>query len=282
MRYTVRLLSCLALALALLAGGSHAVHAGESGAKHRGKHVSLSLLSDVQALVPEASFRIGVHLRMGMGWHAYWKEPGDAGMAPSFEWTLPPGFEVESVSWPVPAWHKDEDTWTMVYEPDVLIVFHVRAPKAIAAVTDLSVRVDWVVCHDVDGCVPGDARLTLRLPKAAGAAAEPSAQVAVFDQHRKSAPRPMPATWSLSSDRRFLRLAGEGLWTEPGAVFEFYPQDFESFDRSASLFHERDEGGVTLRLPFTHMGERYPDTFRGVLTIRAGGKTSAYVAGWSR
>lgn len=280
MRYTVRLLSCLALAL--LAGGSHAVHAGESGAKHRGKHVSLSLLSDVQALVPEASFRVGVHLRLGMGWHAYWKEPGDAGMAPSFEWSLPPGFEVESESWPVPAWHKAEDTWTMVYEPDVLIVFHVRAPKTIAAVTDLSVRVDWVVCHDVDGCVPGDARLTLRLPKAAGTAAEPSAQVAAFDRQQKTVPGPMPTSWALSSDRRLLRLSGEGAWSDAEAVFEFYPQDFESFDRSARLLHERSEDGVTIRLPFVRASAGHPDTFRGVLTIRAGGKTSAYAVGWRR
>jgi thiol:disulfide interchange protein DsbD len=217
---------------------------------------------------------------MKQGWRTYWKEPGDSGLAPTFEWSLPPGFEVDEVSWPLPTWHKAEDVWTMIYEPEVLIVFRMRAPKTPPSVAELSVRVDWLVCHDEMGCFTGDAVLSLRIPRSTGEVAEASVDAAAFDLQRETAPRAMPTTWSLSPDRRLLRLGGEGPWTDPRAAFDFFPEAFDAFDRDASLGPERSGGVLALRLPFLQTADPYPDAFHGVLRIRTEDRTYGYAIGW--
>ena len=41
-------------------------------------------------------------MRTKPGWHGYWRNPGDAGLPMSVEWTLPPGWSVGPMRYPVP------------------------------------------------------------------------------------------------------------------------------------------------------------------------------------
>lgn len=62
--------------------------------------VRSGLVSDYQ---PGAgTFTIGVHLPIRSGWHVYRKYPGDAGLATSVRWSVPEGFSVSELVWPVP------------------------------------------------------------------------------------------------------------------------------------------------------------------------------------
>ena len=52
---------------------------------------TVSLVSDTDAVAPGTPFRVGLHFRLAPGWHTYWRNPGDAGVAPDFALVLPPG-----------------------------------------------------------------------------------------------------------------------------------------------------------------------------------------------
>src|SRR5262249_49322754 len=43
----------------------------------------------------------GVLLALRPGWHVYWLNPGDAGLPTSVRWTMPDGFTVGALRWPV-------------------------------------------------------------------------------------------------------------------------------------------------------------------------------------
>lgn len=49
--------------------------------------------------------------RMDPGWHLYWKNPGDSGLAPEVVWELPEGWEAGPLEHPVPVWVAEDLTW---------------------------------------------------------------------------------------------------------------------------------------------------------------------------
>ena len=63
------------------------------------------LVADVAAAKPGTTFTAGVVLSMAPGWHTYWKNPGESGLATSIEWILPAGVRAGEISWPIPENH---------------------------------------------------------------------------------------------------------------------------------------------------------------------------------
>ena len=74
-----------------------------AGARVATAHSSVELLSDRGSVAPGERFHLAVRHRLAPGWHTYWVNPGDSGMAPEFRWKLPDGMEVGPPLWPVPS-----------------------------------------------------------------------------------------------------------------------------------------------------------------------------------
>jgi len=64
--------------------------------------VTATLLADVDSVKAGKTFNLGVLLKIKPGWHVYWKNPGDSGMATKVNWKLPQGFEAGELRFPVP------------------------------------------------------------------------------------------------------------------------------------------------------------------------------------
>src|SRR4051794_25705450 len=62
----------------------------------------ISLLFSHSAVRPGETITAALRLDSEPGWHIYWRNPGDAGIATSIEWTLPPGITVGQIQWPAP------------------------------------------------------------------------------------------------------------------------------------------------------------------------------------
>ncbi|NBT64243.1 MAG: hypothetical protein EBT32_01965 [Betaproteobacteria bacterium] len=54
-----------------------------------------------KAAVP-ARVWLGLRLEHQPGWHTYWINPGDSGLASRIEWTLPSGWTAPQAYWPMP------------------------------------------------------------------------------------------------------------------------------------------------------------------------------------
>ncbi len=147
----------------------------------------------------ETELAILMHTRPG--WHGYWLNPGDAGLPMSIEWTLPTGWSVGPLRYPVPVKLLVSGIVNHVYEKDYAVLLRLRAPAGITGTHRIDAKMRWLACTD-EVCVPESGTVSLSVPT--GGSAAPDAR---FNAWRQALPRPLatPATFALTKDR--LRLA---------------------------------------------------------------------------
>src|SRR5208337_5555331 len=76
---------------------------------------TVSLVTDTDAGSPGTPFRVGLRFRLAPGWHTYWRNPGDAGVAPEFSLVLPPGMQSGPIEWPTPSRVAEGPVMTYAY-----------------------------------------------------------------------------------------------------------------------------------------------------------------------
>lgn len=100
--------------------------------------------------------KLVVTINHDKGWHTYWKNPGDAGIASVFKFTGPDKkpITLKAYEWPTPEKHIEAgDILTIGYEGKVHFFFD-DAPGAIDA------QVGFLICKDI--CIPGEAKISLK------------------------------------------------------------------------------------------------------------------------
>lgn len=110
----------------------------------------------------------GVEIELDPGFKTYWRNPGEAGLPPSFDWSKSANVGAVEVLWPAPARSEDAGGVSYGYHDRVLFPLRVR-PQDPAKPVSLAVKIDYGVCKDI--CIPAQAELTLKLPTTASAAA---------------------------------------------------------------------------------------------------------------
>ena len=167
-------LACLALAAGWL--GSARPAAAVASPWTTNPQSQVRLISGDLVAPRQGELRLGIHFRLAPGWHAYWKNSGDAGFAPVVTWKDAPGLAPPELLWPAP--HRFELTGGLEafgYSDEV--VYPVRAeittiatiattpaggPAGRRASLRLGANVDYLVC-EVD-CVPYRYDLVLDQP----------------------------------------------------------------------------------------------------------------------
>lgn len=161
------------------------------GAPLSAEPVELALKSEMSSLSEGSSFWVALDLTMEEGWHAYWKNPGDAGMAPQIEWTLPDGFVVERVEWPYPALFTVGPMEAYGYSDKAILLAKITVPKN-SPFTKGSLKVDlrWVVCND-ETCLPGSSEASLPLLLTDKISEANPAEKSYFETARSKIPTPL-------------------------------------------------------------------------------------------
>lgn len=104
-----------------------------------------------------------VQIEPKQGWKTYWRNPGDAGMAPELDFSGSSNLEVKSVSYPVPEIARDEAGRFIGYHgPVSLIVEFVKPDDRAPAEIELKALVG--ICDKI--CLPFIAEFSLALDPA--------------------------------------------------------------------------------------------------------------------
>jgi thiol:disulfide interchange protein DsbD len=136
---------------------------------------------------PGQPFDVALHLHSDPGWHTYWINPGDAGLATTITWTLPPGFTAGPIQWPTPEKHNMGPLITHGYEGDVYLLTTITPPKSdLPQHFDVKAKASWLVCQEE--CIPGKAELTLPLDSGLLNLRLPVDNKDFFDQARERLP----------------------------------------------------------------------------------------------
>lgn len=91
---------------------------------------------------------LGLHVRLGPGWHTYWRSAGDAGAPPEFDWSRSQNVAAATVEWPAPHRFVDAGIDTFGYADEVVFPVKLRLqdPHAPAHV---SLKLALFVCGTI-------------------------------------------------------------------------------------------------------------------------------------
>jgi len=210
------------------------------------KLVEANLVADTSAIVPGKPFRLGLHLKITPGWHVYWQNPGDSGIATQAGWDLPDGFSAGTLQWPLPrriAEPGDIDVYA--YKNETLLIAEITPPEIFGAESvKLRARPSWLVCEQI--CIPGSTELELVLPVAQTATPAHADLFAKFAAELpRTSPPPFGVHWTRTATGWNLSLAG----IEAAGQADFYPYANEKAPVGHMAPVQIAGGGADLAVP---------------------------------
>ncbi len=125
------------------------------------------LVADVAEIRPGKTFDIALRLELDPHWHAYWKNPGDTGLAPSVDWEAPDGLTFSDLMFVAPERIiTPPDFVSYGYEGEVFFISEVTVSEDFDLGQSITIKADasWLACEKM--CIPGRAKLALELPVA--------------------------------------------------------------------------------------------------------------------
>lgn len=230
------------------------------------RHVATQLIAETDSPAAGSTVSLAIHMTPEPGWHGYWKNPGDSGMEPMVEWTLPSGAVAGPFEYPVPGRLIVGGLMNYVYEAPYALLLKLKVPDGLAAGTPLPIRgkLDHLVCTK-EICVPETAELALDLT--VGAPGAPPVRRAAFDGFRQALPRPLGTEarfeWSDGKFRLAIPLPASIAGDEP----YFFPLTDGALAYAAEQSVSRN--GDTLIVE-TQAGGGQPSSIEGVLSLGDG------------
>ncbi len=251
----LRLFHCLLALMALLATPALAQLPAP-----RTNAIQPELVAETR-VVPGGEVELAIVMHTQAGWHGYWLNPGDAGLPMSVEWTLPKGWSVGELRYPVPHRLLVGDLVNYVYKSDYAILVRLSVPAGAALPADISAKMRWLACTD-EVCVPEKGEVSLTLPTAAAPRADPR-----FNEWRRALPQPLaaPALYAASAQRIEISIPlPASVSLDKPYVF---PADDGPVDYAADQSFRRD--GDTLIASLARRGD-VPPTLSGILALGDG------------
>ncbi len=134
------------------------------------------------------SVTVGFHVELEHDWHLYWTNPGDAGLAPAVNWTLPDGFTAGPLRHPVPRKTVEDGLVSYTHPSEVLLLCEIvpgpnhrpEEPWEAAAVFE------WMACHE--SCVTGETAVGFAFPPSPEEAARGKA---IYEKFASRFPKPL-------------------------------------------------------------------------------------------
>jgi DsbC/DsbD-like thiol-disulfide interchange protein len=125
----------------------------------------------------------GIAIQLQPGWHTYWRNPGDSGVPPRFDFSKSENIEAVTILWPAPIRFDDgAGGISLGYQKQVVLPLRIVAKSADKPVT-LRADISYAVCEKI--CIPVEASAELAFTSVAST--EDSALSAALDTVPKPA-----------------------------------------------------------------------------------------------
>jgi thiol:disulfide interchange protein/DsbC/DsbD-like thiol-disulfide interchange protein len=248
----------------------------------RAAHTQVQLVLSANPARPGDTIWVGVDLKMDAGWHTYWKNPGDSGIATTIKWDLPPGVTAGEIQWPLPEKLPPAEVTTYGYENEVMLLVPLTLATNLApGPLVLKADVAWLECKEQ--CVPGKASVEATLN--IGGETKTSADAAMIDSWKSNLPKVLNGSdWNIqawwegpaNADMRSLMIAGDfqgPLFGQLPKKFDFFPDANDNFEIQAAI--ENASGTKALfcfRKPVKKFSGDWPKEISGVLVLEGDGK----------
>ncbi len=136
-------------------------------AQSKAPDVKLTLASSVAEAAPGEPFELALKFEFPSGFHIYWENPGDSGLAPQVNWKLPEGFKAGPLQFPAPTRHEASGLVTYVLEGSPILLTTVTPGEdaKVGSTVEIGADVSWLVCKE--SCFRGSKSVSVSIPVAA-------------------------------------------------------------------------------------------------------------------
>ena len=110
---------------------------------------------------PNGEHVLGVDIELAKNWKTYWRNPGDAGIPPLFDFSGSKNVAATNIAYPVPHRLEDPAGEAIGYKDKVVFPITIVAAEPGKPV-DVALKLNYAVCEVL--CIPVEQELTLRLP----------------------------------------------------------------------------------------------------------------------
>jgi DsbC/DsbD-like thiol-disulfide interchange protein/cytochrome c biogenesis protein CcdA len=237
--------------------------------------VRTALVPDRLSVAPGGTLTVALEQDIAPGWHTYWENPGDAGLATEIRWQLPPGWRAGPIAWPAPEREAVGPLMDYGYRGKVWLLVDLTAPADAKpdGKAEIVALARWLACREV--CVPEEADLPLTLfvdrnappPNAVDAEAFAAARA------RLPVPSPWPVVYDSAGGLKLFVAAPALARTVKTA--DFFPLQTDAIANAAPQRLSAVAGGLVLSLA---KGRNFArgKPLTGVLVLRgAGGSPQA-------
>jgi DsbC/DsbD-like thiol-disulfide interchange protein len=213
-----------------------------SAAADPARYMPAELIAETLEPAPGSTVLVGIRMTPRAGWHGYWSNPGDSGIATTVRWSAPGGVSFGPLLHPAPSLLSEEGIDSYVHEGDHILLARMSMPEslpegtAIPLVADLS----WAACTATQ-CVPLRARLRLQLTAGEGAK---GAEWASLDRAADKLPR-AASGGSFVRDGNSIRLLLPGSLRLRAQTTRFFAEQPGAFD-TASGQVEQSNGALVI------------------------------------
>jgi thiol:disulfide interchange protein DsbD len=150
----------VALGLAVAAGAALA----------QAPEVRLTAIPEYTAVAAGATVRVAVRMELPTGWHIYWTNPGESGLATTLTWRTPLDLSAGTAVWPAPEPVENASTISHILVGTVYVVtpFSV-SPTARLRRAELTADLTWALCAATCLRQQGSVRTVVRVDRRAAA-----------------------------------------------------------------------------------------------------------------
>lgn len=206
-------------------------------------YVVVEIFTEPAAAKDADTFWLAVRFTPDEGWHTYWKNYGDTGKAPQFDWRLPQGWDIAPPLYPVPERIPVGFLMNYGYEHPNTLLFEVSLPDTAALPADIALDARWLICEEV--CVPESASFAFTI---AGDSGQDEATRNVFLAARDALPEPIPfAVTAEASDAAFA--LSVAMTADEAALVRdayYFPEEKDLIDYQVGQVREASEGWLRL------------------------------------
>jgi DsbC/DsbD-like thiol-disulfide interchange protein len=132
------------------------VRAEDASAWQKDSHSQLRLLAGSRSGTVLLG---GIAVQLQQGWHTYWRNPGDSGVPPRFDFSKSDNIEAVTVLWPAPTKFDDgAGGHSLGYHDQIVLPLRIVTKNADKPVI-LRADISYAVCEKI--CIPVDAKAEL-------------------------------------------------------------------------------------------------------------------------
>lgn len=211
--------------------------------------VAASWVAISDSAAPSQPLHTAISMKHAPGWHSYWLNPGEAGLATTIKWKLPTGWKAGELGFPVPTRFHAGGLASFGYEGDIMLPVTLTPPAGFEGKAQLTAVLSWLACSE-DGCVPGKAELSMEItagnPQPGPAAAE---ILAAIDRLPRPAGDAVPLM--VTEDGKSLTLTLRASETAPldFTLYEVFPLTPDVIPPGAEIRFSRNENVWVATVP---------------------------------